>query len=124
MIFTESLRKNSDFSRVYRRGKSRANYSLVLYFLNNGTERNRLGISVSKKVGNSVVRHRVKRLIKEAYRLNEEKFISGLDLVFIARVSSKDKSYQEIEKSVLHIAGKMDVLRKDDCAGNEPKDNG
>ena len=118
MIFTDSLRKNSDFSRVYRQGKSRANYNLVLYIKENGTKRNRLGISVSKKVGNSVVRHRTKRLIKEAYRLHEEKFLCGFDLVFIARVSSKGKSYGVIEKSVLHLAGKMGVLGEENCAGN------
>ena len=86
----------------------------MLYILDNGTDRNRLGISVSKKVGNSVVRHRVKRLIKESYRLNEERFLPGYDLVYIARVSSKDKSYREIEKSLLHVSGKMKILGEAD----------
>ena len=61
MKFSESLKRNSDFQRVYREGKSYANRYLVLYVLQNQTERNRLGISVSKKVGNSVVRHRMAR---------------------------------------------------------------
>ena len=104
MNFTDGLKKNADFGRVYKKGKSGANRTLVLYILDNGTDRNRLGISVSKKVGNSVVRHRVKRLIKESYRLNEERFLSGYDLVYIARVSSNDKSYREIEKSLLHVS--------------------
>ena len=69
MKFSESLKRNSDFQRVYREGKSYANHYLVLYVLQNQTERNRLGISVSKKVGNSVVRHRMARLIRESYRL-------------------------------------------------------
>ncbi|MDR0831706.1 MAG: ribonuclease P protein component, partial [Bacillales bacterium] len=64
----------------------------------------KLGISVSKKVGNSIVRHRVTRLIRESYRLNEEKFMEGLTLVFIARVSAKGKSYSEIESAVMHLA--------------------
>ena len=68
MKFSESLKRNSDFQRVYREGKSYANRYLVLYVLQNQTERNRLGISVSKKVGNSVVRHRMARLIRESYR--------------------------------------------------------
>ena len=59
MKFTESLRKNSDFSKVYRQGRSKANYTVVLYVKENDSEQNRLGISVSKKVGNSVVRLRV-----------------------------------------------------------------
>ena len=119
MKFTESLRKNSDFSKVYRQGRSKANYTVVLYVKENDSEQNRLGISVSKKVGNSVVRHRVKRLIKEAYRLNEDAFVCGYDLVFIARVSSKDKNFKDIEKSILHIARKMDILRKTEEDGKK-----
>ena len=109
MEFTEGLKKNIDFGKVYRKGKSRANRQLVLYILNNGTDKNRLGISVSKKVGNSVVRHRVKRLIKEAYRLNESAFARGYDLVFIARTDAAGKTYEEIEKSVLHISDLMGI---------------
>ena len=74
MKFTESLRKNSEFQQVYRRGTSLANRYLVMYVKDNGLEINRVGISVRKKVGNSVVRHRVKRLIRESYRLQEERF--------------------------------------------------
>ena len=114
MNFTDGLKKNAEFGRVYNKGKSAANRTLVLYILDNGTDRNRLGISVSKKVGNIVVRHRVKRLIKESYRLNEERFLPGYDLVYIARVSSKDKSYREIEKSLLHVSGKMKILGEAD----------
>ena len=69
-------------------GKSYANRHLVLYVLDNQTGHNRLGISVSKKVGNSVVRHRVTRLIRESYRLHEDMFNSGLDMVVIARKSA------------------------------------
>lgn len=112
MEFTEGLKKNSDFGKVYRKGKSRANRQLVLYVLDNGTERNRLGISVSKKVGNSVVRHRVKRLIKEAYRLNEHLFEKGFDLVFIARNDARDRTFAEMEKSVLHVSDSQGILIK------------
>ena len=110
MEFTEGLKKNTDFGKVYRKGKSRANRQLVLYILNNGTDKNRLGISVSKKVGNSVVRHRTKRLIKEVYRLNEPAFARGYDLVFIARADAKGRTYEEIEKSVFHIADLTGIL--------------
>ena len=77
MRFSESLKKNADFQRVYREGVSFANRYLVMYVAENKTGRNRLGISVSKKVGNSVVRHRVTRLIRESYRLREDMFNSG-----------------------------------------------
>ena len=106
MKFSESLKRNSDFQRVYREGKSYANRYLVLYVLQNQTERNRLGISVSKKVGNSVVRHRMARLIRESYRLQEDMFNSGLDMVVIARKSAKDKNCQDIESALLHL-GKL-----------------
>ena len=104
MKFSESLKKNSDFQKVYRQGKSYANRYLVMYVLENHTEGNRLGISVSKKVGNSIVRHRLTRLIRESYRLQEERFQCGYDIVVIARVSAKGKDYHEIEKALLHLA--------------------
>ncbi len=103
MHFSESLKKNKDFQHVYRRGKSYANKLLVMYVLKNDSDTNRLGISVSKKVGNSVVRHHVTRLIRESYRLQEEMFNSGLDIVVIARAGAKESTYHEIEKALLHL---------------------
>ena len=103
MHFSESLKKNRDFQIVYRSGKSYANRLLVMYVLKNGLEKNRLGISVSKKVGNSVVRHHVTRLLRESYRLHEEMFTSGLDIVVIARAGAKNASYHEIESALLHL---------------------
>jgi ribonuclease P protein component len=114
MEFTESLKKNSDFGNVYKKGKSGANRKVVLYIVKNGTERNRLGISVSKKVGNSVVRHRIKRLIKEVYRLNESIYKRGYDLVFIARIGARDRTYAEMEKSVLHVSSMLGMISAED----------
>ena len=88
MQFSESLKRNCDFQNVYRNGKSYANKYLVMYVMENNSERNRLGISVSKKVGNSIIRHRITRLIRESYRLQENIFNSGLDIVVIARNSA------------------------------------
>ena len=111
MKFSESLKRNQDFRKVYTEGKSYANRYLVLYTLKNQTDRNRLGISVSKKVGNSVVRHRITRLIRESYRIREEMFNSGLDMVVIARKSAKDKTCQEIEHALLHLGKLHGILR-------------
>lgn len=104
------LRKNNEFRLVYRRGKSFSNDLLVLYVFNNrrnknenGQKFNKVGISVSKKVGNSVVRSRVKRLIQESYRLNCNNLITGNDFVFIARVAIKGKPYTEVEKAILNL---------------------
>lgn len=93
-----------DFRKVYGGGKSFANKYLVMYVLENGTERNRLGISVSKKVGNSVVRHHITRLIRESYRLHEEMFNSGLDIVVTARVNARDVRFAEIESALIHVS--------------------
>jgi ribonuclease P protein component len=113
---SESLKKNRDFGKVYKQGKSYANKYLVMYVLQNKTDKNRLGISVSKKVGNSVVRHRLTRLIRESYRLNENLFHSGWDIVVIARASAKGKSYREIESAIMHL-GKIHrilIQKRDD----------
>ena len=106
MKFSESLKKNKDFQNVYKKGKSLANSYLVMYTLDNGLGKNRLGISVSKKVGNSVVRHRITRLIRESYRLSEEHFRCGIDIVIIARTSAKEKDYRKIESALIHL-GKL-----------------
>ena len=111
MKFSESLKRNSDFQRVYREGKSYANRYLVLYVLQNQTERNRLGVSVSKKVGNSVVRHRMARLIRESYRLQEDMFNSGLDMVVVTRKNAVNCSCQEITSALLHLGKLQGILK-------------
>ena len=103
MIFTQSLKKNKEFLEVYQKGDSFANKYLVMYVLKNNTIKNRLGISISKKVGNSVKRNRLRRLIKENYRLSEEKYQKGLDIVVVARISSRDIGYKEVGSALLHL---------------------
>lgn len=116
MKYSESLKKNADFNLVYQNGKSLANKFLVMYIWDNGLKKNRLGISVSKKVGNSIVRHRLTRLIRESYRLQEENFRCGLDIIIIARNSAKGKSYREIESALIHL-GNLHKIYKEvmDC---------
>ena len=104
MKFSDSLKKNQDFKAVYNQGVSYANRYLVVYVKPNGTSQKRLGISVSKKVGNSVVRHRLTRLVRESYRLHEDIFNSGLDIVVVLRVSAKDCGFHDIESALLHAA--------------------
>lgn len=108
----DSLKNRYEFGTVYQNGKSLANKYLIMYVLENNKTENRIGISVSKKVGNSVVRHRITRLIRESYRLNEEMFNSGLDIVIIARVGAKDKTYKEIESALKHL-GKIHSIIKE-----------
>ena len=109
---SESLKKNKDFQRLYKEGKSCANRYLVLYVRENGMDQNRFGVSVSKKVGNSVVRHRITRLIRESYRLHEDMFNSGLDMAVIARASAKGRSMNEICSALLHLGKLQGVIQK------------
>ena len=111
MKFSQSLKKNRDFQNVYKKGTSFANSYLVMYILENGLQENRIGISVSKKVGNSVVRHHLTRLIRESYRLSEEHFRCGIDIVEIARTSAKGRNYHEIESALIHL-GKLHKIYK------------
>ena len=123
MQFSESLKKNRDFQLTYKKGKSYANRYLVMYVRENGTSGNRLGLSVSKKVGNSVVRHRVTRLLRESYRLQEEHFRRGYDIIIIARASAKDKSYQEIESAVVHLGKLHQIYLQDTQQDSSDKGN-
>ena len=113
MEFTESLKKNYQFRFVYNRGKSIANRLLVMYVVRNGTDGNRFGISVSKKVGNSVVRSRITRLLRESYRLSESKFLAGYDIVVIARASAKEATYREVESALMHLLNKQKLIKSD-----------
>jgi len=108
---TESLKKTFEFRRVYTKGTSIANRLLVMYVLKNGQPYNRLGISVSKKVGNSVIRSRVTRLIRESYRLQEEQVEIGYDIVIIARNTAKEATYWEMDSAVKHLFKKHKIKK-------------
>ena len=112
MKFSESLKKNKDFKKVYNEGKSFANRLLIMYVKENETNSNRLGISVSKKVGNSVIRHRITRLVRESYRLQEDVFNSSLDIVVLARSTAREVGYKEIESALLHLGGLHGIINR------------
>ena len=106
------LRNRADFSRVYRHGKSFANHQFVVYwFRKKEVEKFRVGISVSKKVGNAVVRNRMRRLVKEIVRHQEDRLIEHVDLVFIVRKGALNMPYKDLEKSILHVLRKASLLR-------------
>lgn len=111
---TYGIKKDSDFRKVYQRGKSLADRNLVIYTMKNKFDKSRIGISISKKVGKAHERNRIRRCIKEAYRLNiDDKVLGGYDLVFIARINAADKDYRELEKSLKYICKKANIIKKD-----------
>ena len=99
-----SLKNSREFGRVYSNGKSYANKYLVMIVLGNDLDCNRIGFSISKKVGNSVVRHYFARILREIYRLHKEVFSSGLDIVIIVKLSASECRFREIESAFLHLA--------------------
>lgn len=106
MSSINSLKKNKDFQEVYRYRHSFANKSLVMYVRPNGREDTRIGISVSRKIGNSVVRHRVTRVIRECCRLHEQELLKGLDIVIVARPLAKEQGLMDMERAFFHV-GRM-----------------
>jgi len=97
------IKKNDDFQKVYKQGKSVANKQFIIYRLNNQeNEHFRLGISVSKKIGNAVTRNRIKRAIRESFTRHKQDIIKD-DFIVIARNPSKDMTVEEIHKSLEHV---------------------
>jgi ribonuclease P protein component len=105
-----SIKKNSDFQKVYKTGKSYANRLLVMYVKEKDGGDTRIGISVSKKVGNSVVRHHVTRLIRESFRLHQDMVKTGLDIVVVARAAAREAEYKKMESAYLHLCGLHNIL--------------
>ena len=110
MKTTQSLKGNYAFRRLYTKGKSSVQPAVVLYCRKNGSGRNRLGLTTGTKVGKAVVRNRVRRRLREIYRLHEGKFRQGWDLVVVARSCAAEAAYGELEKQLLRAAGRLGLL--------------
>ena len=111
MLKNNVLRKNKDFSLIYKKGKSVGDRFVVLFYKPNGLTYNRTGFLASKKVGNSVKRNRAKRLMKESYRKIEDKLPLGYDFIIIARNTINGRKCADVEKS-LNSAFKRTGVRK------------
>ena len=107
-----SLKKNSEFQTVYRTGRSYANKYLIMYVLDTEKEGSRIGISASRKYGNSVERHRFARLVRESFRLNEDILKDGKDIVVVARAAARDKGFDKIESAFMHLCGLHNILKE------------
>ena len=113
MKYTVSIKRNHEFQRLYRKGRSAVSPALALYCRKRKGEGNRLGLTVGTKVGKAVVRNRVRRRIREAYRVHEGDFLTGYDLVVVARVRAAHVPYRVIERQLLALADKLGLMRRD-----------
>ena len=111
MRFSSSLKLNHIFQRLYHT-KGVADGYLVLYARKNRTEGNRVGVTVSKKLGKAHIRNRVRRRIREVYRLNETQFLPGWDIVVVARTRAVDAEFSLLTKSYLSLAKKAGILHE------------
>ncbi len=109
MLKKEILRKKSDFDAIYRAGRSVPDRYVVLFLRKNDLPYSRTAFLASKKVGNSVQRNRAKRLMRESYRLNEDKFSAGYDIIFIARNTINGRKLKDVEKSMMNAAARGKV---------------
>ena len=113
MQFSHSLKESSVFHRLYRKGATMAGPFLVLYCRKTTRGENRLGITVSKKLGHAVVRNRVRRRLREIYRLHESEFTPGWDIVVVARIRSVNAPYRKLEACFMELAGKLGLLAEE-----------
>lgn len=107
-----SIKKNSEFQYIYKNGNSYANKFLVMYVVRSEKDKNHIGISVSKKVGNSIVRHHITRLIREIFRLNEDLLERGLDIIVVVRPAAKNETYKKLESAYLHLCGLHNIKKE------------
>ena len=105
------LRKNMEFRRVYNGGKSYWNRNLILYVRKNDLENSRIGITITKKIGNAVVRNRIRRRMKEIIRLKLGNIKPGYDLIIIPKKNVQDISYKDLESAMIHIMRISKILK-------------
>ena len=114
MRFSGPLKENYMFRRLYNRGTSAANAYLVLYVRRNGSEKNRVGITVSGKLGKAVERNLIRRRLREIYRTNEDRFLPGWDLVVVARTRAMTAEFSKLQRAYLSLAGKLNILKQEE----------
>lgn len=112
MKYSVSLKQNKDFRRLYHRGKYAACATLVLYWSPNRYQNNRLGITVSTKLGNAAVRNRTRRRIREIYRIHEEQLRRGIDLVVVARLAAPEAEYRRLDRDFQHLAKRLGLWKE------------
>ena len=107
-----TLKKNSDFRRLYSKGKSTVNPYMVVYCRKSPTHTGRVGYTVSVKLGHAVVRNRVRRRLREIYRLNESSLKGGMDIVVVARTRCIGAKYEKMNSAFLDACDKLGILKE------------
>ena len=110
---TYSLKNNHDFRRLYAKGKSKADPLLAVYCRFNGRRYNRLGLTTGSKLGKAVLRNRLRRRIREAYRINEDKLLIGCDIVVVGRMRAVKASYWAIERSLINLFTALGLIKNE-----------
>ncbi|MBP1757405.1 MAG: rnpA [Firmicutes bacterium] len=121
MLRTETLRKNYEFGRVYQRGQHVAGRTLVIHYFPRKNKRLRLGVTASRQVKGSVARNRIKRLLREAYRLNEDKIRLGFDLILVGRAVEGKTGLRDVEIDFLKLCRRAGLLRQDQPNRQDPQ---
>lgn len=116
MKHTYSLKNNYDFRRLYAKGKSKADPLLAVYCRFNSRRYNRLGLTTGAKLGNAVLRNRLRRRIREAYRLNEDKLRTGCDIVVVGRMRAVKADYRAIEHSLIHLFRSLGLIKHEETS--------
>ena len=107
-----SIKKNSDFRHIYAKGKSCVSPYLVVYCRRNRSDVNRLGVTVSSKIGNAVCRNRIRRRLREIYRLNSSLLKSGFDIIIVARTRAINAEYSGMNDAFLGCCRSLELIRK------------
>lgn len=109
-----TVKENREFRRIYRKGRSAVSPCMVVYCQKNKQGRSRLGVTVSTKLGHAVVRNRVRRRLREIYRLNLNGMEPGYDVILVARVRAAHTTYQKLEREYLSLLKKLSLLREEE----------
>ena len=112
MRYTESIKENRDFRRLYNKGKTAVNPSFAIYVRPNRLGKNRIGLTVGTKVGKAVCRNRVRRLIRESYRLQEDMLRLGFDIVIVARVRTNGMTFRQIDAALKDLMSKLKLYKE------------
>ena len=113
MQYTTTIKKNYEFRRLYAKGRSAVMPTLVIYSRRRKGAQNRVGFTVTAKLGHAVVRNRVRRRLREIYRLHERELVSGAELVVVARARGVNAPYRELERDFLAACRKLALLREE-----------